>query len=152
MDSRHSGPQAGAGREFLRVQVDAAAGDHAQHALILTGVLEGPTARELLTVMADTLPDPVPELVVVDIAGVRFLGSQGLRCLMACRRHVESRGGRMVLRNPAPMAERILYIAGMLDSFGLSMTAQGTSVPAAYRIETAATAEMVGAADTAEVT
>ncbi|MEV0565871.1 hypothetical protein [Dactylosporangium sp. NPDC050588] len=50
------------------------------------------------------------------------------------------------------MAERILYIAGMLDSFGLSMTAQGTSVPAAYRIETAATAEATGVADAAEVT
>lgn len=47
-------------------------------------------------------------LVLVDMAGVTFLGSMGLRSIVLPAQAVKRRGGKIVLLNPMPLVEEVL--------------------------------------------
>jgi anti-sigma B factor antagonist len=51
--------------------------------------------------------------VVVDLAGVSFLASIGIRTLLLGAKSVQRRGGSLVLLNPVENVERVLSVAGM---------------------------------------
>jgi len=51
--------------------------------------------------------------VVVDLSGVDFLASIGIRMLTWTAKLVLSRGGRMVLIKPQPDVQRVLEITGI---------------------------------------
>lgn len=46
--------------------------------------------------------------VLVDMAGVTFLGSMGLRTIVLPGQAIKRRGGKMILLNPIPMVEEVL--------------------------------------------
>lgn len=46
--------------------------------------------------------------VLVDLSGVTFMGSMGLRSIVLPAQAVKRRGGKMVLLNPTPMVEEVL--------------------------------------------
>jgi anti-anti-sigma factor len=50
--------------------------------------------------------------VLVDMQQVSFLGSMGLRSLVAPARAIKSRGGKMVLFGPNELVEKVLKTAG----------------------------------------
>lgn len=51
--------------------------------------------------------------VLVDMQKVSFLGSMGLRALVAPARAIKSRGGKMVLFGPNEMVEKVLKTSGI---------------------------------------
>lgn len=51
--------------------------------------------------------------VLVDMQKVSFLGSMGLRALVAPARAIKSRGGKMVLFGPNEMVEKVLKASGV---------------------------------------
>jgi anti-sigma B factor antagonist len=51
--------------------------------------------------------------VIVDLSGVNFLASIGIRLLMLTAKSVAKRGGRMVLLNPIPDVHNVLEITGI---------------------------------------
>ena len=51
--------------------------------------------------------------VLVDLSGVDFLASIGIRLLNINAKAVASRGGRMVLLNPIPDVKHVLEITGI---------------------------------------
>jgi anti-anti-sigma factor len=51
--------------------------------------------------------------VLVDMQKVSFLGSMGLRALMAPARAIKERGGKMVLFGPNEMVEKVLKTSGV---------------------------------------
>jgi anti-anti-sigma factor len=51
--------------------------------------------------------------VLVDMQQVSFLGSMGLRALVAPARAVKGRGGKMVLFGPNEMVEKVLKTSGI---------------------------------------
>ncbi|HME25982.1 MAG TPA: STAS domain-containing protein [Acetobacteraceae bacterium] len=53
--------------------------------------------------------------VVVDLAGVSFLASIGIRTLLLGAKAVQRRGGCLVLLNPAEEVERVLDVMGVTD-------------------------------------
>lgn len=53
------------------------------------------------------------QAVLVDMQKVTFLGSMGLRALMAPARAIKSRGGKMVLFGPNEMIEKVLKTSGI---------------------------------------
>ncbi len=57
--------------------------------------------------------------VVVDLSGVTFLDASALGVLAAAAMRARQRGGEIVLRDPAPMAVRLLEITGLLQVFGV---------------------------------
>src|ERR1700735_1548453 len=51
--------------------------------------------------------------VLVDMQQVSFLGSMGLRALVAPARAIKGRGGKIVLYNPIEMVEKVLKTSGV---------------------------------------
>ena len=101
----------------LHVQVLAAAPGERCHRLLVAGDLDTPTAAALLMAGADTLSLAPRADVAVDIAEVRLLGSQGIRCLLMFRQYVERHGSRMIVVGPTPIVRQVLEITGLLDLF-----------------------------------
>jgi anti-sigma B factor antagonist len=57
--------------------------------------------------------------LVVDLAGVSFMASMGLRTLMLCARAVGGNGGRMALAQPQPNVAKVLEESGIGDIIGV---------------------------------
>lgn len=53
--------------------------------------------------------------VIVDLAGVSFLASIGIRTLLLGAKAVQRRGGGFVLLKPVAEVERVLDVMGMAD-------------------------------------
>src|SRR5690348_4641322 len=53
--------------------------------------------------------------VLVDLAGVSFLASIGIRTLLLGAKTVQRRGGALVLVNPVANVERVLDVMGMTE-------------------------------------
>jgi anti-anti-sigma factor len=53
--------------------------------------------------------------VVVDLAGVSFLASIGIRTLLLGAKAVQRRGGQFILLNPVDQVERVLETMGVTD-------------------------------------
>lgn len=51
--------------------------------------------------------------LALDLAGVPYLASVGLRLLMTTARGLEKRGGRLVVVNPTDEAAMVLAVAGL---------------------------------------
>jgi anti-sigma B factor antagonist len=50
---------------------------------------------------------------LIDLAGVTFLASMGIRMLVSCAKSAAGRGGRVVLVGPQPLVEQSLRDAGI---------------------------------------
>ena len=51
--------------------------------------------------------------LALDLSGVPYMASMGLRLLMAAAKNLEKRGGRLVVVNPTPDVEGVLAVAGL---------------------------------------
>jgi anti-anti-sigma factor len=51
--------------------------------------------------------------LVVDLSGVSFVASMGLRTLMLCARTLALRGGKMAISRPQPNVGRVLEVSGV---------------------------------------
>jgi len=78
--------------------------------LILVGQIDVHTASDLASRL-DPLPDG--ETVVLDVDGVEFIDSSGLRVLVDVNQRATDVGRRLVLRNPSPAVRRLLEISGL---------------------------------------
>src|ERR1700740_2435884 len=79
--------------------------------VILDGrlVIEGAAAIDLpMNVIAGS-----KKAVLVDLQKVSFLGSMGLRALVAPARAIKSRGGKIVLFGPNELVEKVLRTSGL---------------------------------------
>ncbi len=79
--------------------------------VILEGRLdiEGAAAVDMrMNVIAGT-----KKAVIVDMQKVTFLGSMGLRALVAPARAIKGRGGKMVIFDPIEMVEKVLTTSGV---------------------------------------
>lgn len=50
---------------------------------------------------------------VVDMSGVTFLASLGIRMLMSCAKALKAKGQALVLVNPQPLVREVLKIGGL---------------------------------------
>jgi anti-sigma B factor antagonist len=79
--------------------------------VILDGRLdiEGAAAVDMrMNVIAGT-----KKAVIVDMQKVSFLGSMGLRALVAPARAIKGRGGKMVIFGPIDLVEKVLTMSGV---------------------------------------
>ena len=77
-------------------------------ALILTGEIDSYTAPDLAARLS---ADPPAE--VIDVAGVSFIDSSGLRILVEVHQQRLAAGSRLVLRSPSAAVQRLLEISGL---------------------------------------
>jgi anti-sigma B factor antagonist len=74
-------------------------------------VAGGPVLDAALVKAADSRP------VVIDLGGVYFIDSSGLRCLLGASRRARERGTSVVLRTVGSEVLRLLQITGTADQF-----------------------------------
>ncbi|MCD9622712.1 STAS domain-containing protein [Rhabdothermincola salaria] len=79
----------------------------------LTGELDPHT----VPMLADELDDAIDggaTSVALDLSGLTFIDSSGLRVVIATHRRLEESGGRLVLRAPSDTVRRLLELTGLL--------------------------------------
>jgi anti-sigma B factor antagonist len=69
-------------------------------------------------VMADREDGATP--LVIDVGGVSFMDSSGLRALLGASRRAKGRGGSVVLRNVGTEVARLLDITGTTSQFTIA--------------------------------
>jgi anti-anti-sigma factor len=81
----------------------------------LTGEVDAHTAPSLAVAMAE-LP---PGLTTLDMSGVSFMDSSGLRVLMEATARARDSGGDLVVARPSPAVARLIEISGLGDQLRL---------------------------------
>jgi anti-anti-sigma factor len=76
--------------------------------------LEGADGIEFRIRSAAEAADPTH--LLVDLRGVTFMDSTGLRLLMSLHRHAREHGYRLTVVRPAPNVHRTIEIAGLHES------------------------------------
>jgi anti-anti-sigma factor len=98
------------------LQIDA---DTAPPGMTVSGELDAVNADELRSAVADVLRRHRPERVDIDMHGVTFLDSAGIRALLLCQAEAQRVDCRITLSRPRPGVYRVLEVTGLLDHFGL---------------------------------
>jgi anti-sigma B factor antagonist len=85
--------------------------------LLVRGELDGYREADLREAVDDLLADKRPQRLVLDLCGLQFLDSSGLRALLMCRDRSRSAGVPLALAvTPGPVT-RLLDIAGVRSWF-----------------------------------
>ncbi|MET7466618.1 STAS domain-containing protein [Nonomuraea sp. NPDC005501] len=82
----------------------------------LRGELDRGTLGQLATALRPPLDAPRPR-IVVDVAGLRFCDSRGVRGLMEGQRQAEGAGGGLRLIGVRGTLARLLTVAHLVDRF-----------------------------------
>ena len=53
--------------------------------------------------------------LIIDMAGVTFIASIGLRYLTSAARSIRGKGGRLTLRNPAAVVADVIRTSGLME-------------------------------------
>ena len=86
--------------------------------LTLTGELDSLAASQLNEVLERI--DPRAPGLVLDLAGVTFIDSSGLRTLIQARQMFPDDPAALTLRNPQPATTRLLELTGLADYFAVA--------------------------------
>lgn len=81
--------------------------------IALVGELDPATAPQLDDAIEQVLTEENVERLVLDLSGLTFLDSSGLRVFVTAREAVTSRGGELSLRRPSANTQRLLDITGL---------------------------------------
>jgi len=108
------------------VLVDAPGGEPPR--MVVYGEVDGPNAVPLRKAVVDLLRRERPSSVEMDLHGVTFLDSSGIRALLLCRADAEQLGCEFRLTEPSPTAYQVLHITGLLEHFGLNDLSPGDDV------------------------
>jgi anti-anti-sigma factor len=79
--------------------------------VVLSGRIDIAGAQEIDLPMS--VVGGAKKAVVIDLAGVEFLASIGLRSLVQCAKTVQVKGGRAVLLSPTPPVAEVIRFAGI---------------------------------------
>lgn len=85
--------------------------------VLVIGELDLYREAELRSCVDALLVDRTPERLVLDVCGLQFLDSSGLRALLACRDRARSAGVPLTLAVTAGPVTRVLDVAGVRDWF-----------------------------------
>src|SRR4051812_23091440 len=81
--------------------------------ITLSGDLDPATAPLLQEAIDAAAADDSVERVVLDLSGLAFLDSSGLRVFVTAREALDARGARLALRHPTSNTRRLLDITGL---------------------------------------
>ena len=82
----------------------------------LSGELDISTYEDALAQLA-AAERSAPELLVVDLAGLRFVDSTGVRLILSADERAREAGRRLALRLGDGLARRVFTALGLLDRF-----------------------------------
>jgi anti-anti-sigma factor len=79
----------------------------------LRGDLDPATAPSLESLVDTVVADAAVERLVLDLAGLDFIDSSGLRVFVTAREALSQRGATLALRDPSSNTRRLLDITGL---------------------------------------
>jgi anti-anti-sigma factor len=88
--------------------------------MLVCGELDAVTAGPLQKAVVDLLREQRPHCIQLDLHGVGFLDSAGIRALLLCQDDAQQADCQIRLTKPQPAVYRVLQITGLLDHFGLT--------------------------------
>jgi anti-anti-sigma factor len=84
--------------------------------LTVRGDIDLASAPDFETSLRTAL-DQSPNSITIDLAGLTFIDSSGLRVLVSLSKEAQSRGATLGLRNVPRHAQRVLDITGLTEWF-----------------------------------
>lgn len=102
-----------------RLSIDAQIEDSST-TLTLAGEVDPQTTEQLDQAVDGALEASAN--LVLDLGGVTFIDSAGLRSLIRAQRRTEQDGGSLVLRSPRPSTLRVLEITGLTDELTVELS------------------------------
>lgn len=81
--------------------------------ITLAGDLDPATAPQLEAAITDVVADSSVSRVVLDLEGLQFLDSSGLRVFVTAREALAGKGAELALRSPTANTRRLLDITGL---------------------------------------
>ena len=109
----HEGPPVTADLEHpLTITLEASG---PETVLALTGELDPHTAPLLQEQIDAVRSSAGATTVVLELSGLTFIDSSGLRVVISTQKALAADGGRLVLRGPSETARRLLEITGLVD-------------------------------------
>ena len=97
--------------EPLMIEVEDEGGDTV---FVLRGELDPHTAPSLRTEI-DRVFESGRANLVLDLSGLSFIDSSGLRVIISAHKDAAERDGYLVLRSPSQTTRRLLDITGLLE-------------------------------------
>jgi len=94
--------------------------DAAISRLVISGDMEAESADRVREALAEALRRHRPIRIDMDVRGLTFLDSAGIRVLIMCQADARQAGAHIVLVNTPPMIHRVLEITGLLEHFGVT--------------------------------
>ena len=88
--------------------------------MLVFGELDAVTAGQLQKAVVDVVRDRRPTCLEMDLHGVSFLDSAGIRALVLCHADAQQMDCQIRLTKPQPVVCRVLQITGLLEHFGLT--------------------------------
>ena len=98
--------------------VDTSAVD-GQALVRLLGELDMAGASEARNQVLDVLDQMQAGVLILDLGGLTYCDSSGIRVLLALQADTEARGRKMVLRHLQPIVARVLEVTGVRDQFDI---------------------------------
>jgi anti-anti-sigma factor len=100
--------------------VDLHCRDSGPPRMFVFGELDAVSAGQLQKAVVDVVRDQRPSCLEMDLHGVSFLDSAGIRALVLCHADAQQMDCRIRLTKPQPAVYRVLQITGLLEHFGLT--------------------------------
>lgn len=88
--------------------------------ITVSGEVDLATAADLERALSEAMTGTDAATIDVDLAGVEFMDSAGLRVLVAARKQAEDAGRTLRLRSPHERVRRIIEITGLAAVFGIT--------------------------------
>lgn len=88
----------------LRIALE---GDGAKRTCRLAGQLDTHTYQIADAALEPALSDPGVQLLVLDLTGLEYISSAGLRTVFKARKAIGSRGGKVLVANPQPQIRKV---------------------------------------------
>jgi anti-sigma B factor antagonist len=86
----------------------------ADHVIVATGEIDVYSAPKLWESLS-LLIERGHRDVVLDMAGVEFIDSQGIAVIVRALKHLQPMGGKVIVRSPRAQACTVLEISGLAD-------------------------------------
>jgi anti-anti-sigma factor len=84
------------------------------HVIVATGEIDISTAPKLWEALARVIGHGHGD-VVLDMAGVEFIDSQGVAVIVRAHKQVQANGGNVIVRSPREQARTVLEVTGLSD-------------------------------------
>jgi anti-sigma B factor antagonist len=88
--------------------------------VVLSGEVDALNADQLRDAVVEVLSGHRPGHIEIDLDGVTFLDSAGIRALVGCHADAEQAECRLTVTAPRPAVYRVLEITGLLEHLGVT--------------------------------